>query len=112
MKMPKGHAVPDALGRHLEECTEATGEPGEGEDGNDAHSQHEFEGMKIGGRHGSTARRALPAFYSAQGQLGYDLSALGIRCQEMTYDSMPYTPGACTCRRRIGRKLLGGLLGR
>ncbi len=49
MKMPKGHAVPDALGRHLEECTEAAGEPGEGKNGNDAHSQHEFEGMKIGG---------------------------------------------------------------
>lgn len=70
MKVPKGHAVPDALGRHLEECTEAAGEPGEGKGGNDAHSQHEFEGMKIGGRHGSTARRALPAFAQWSIRLG------------------------------------------
>lgn len=82
MKVPKGHAVPDALGRHLEECTEAAGEPGEGKGSNDAHSQHEFKGMKIGGRHGSTASCALPAFCSRKSQLRCGLSAWGIGCQE------------------------------
>lgn len=76
--MPECHAVPDALGRDLEECTEAVRKPGKGKDGDDAHAQHEFEGMKIHGRHGSAARCASPTICSRSCQL----RTQGFGCQE------------------------------